>query len=627
MSFITIKIRGKASGEGPADAFARCLSRTEETDELMQAQGLDPTVVNRMVWPVFGASRFATCTLLMHSDDVDTLAAIAYNGDVSLGPKLYVDLLYGPLTFPQMVFGRAIPLVATDASKALFLVELHCRRWLWRQVRARGATAVDAIDRGHGYNIRSTSRGRYVSRTLNSGTPWTPKQIVERVLAGDASNGLPALQLSTDNYISTVVGTDTGYPLTDTSRPGVDFHSADSAPGLIDSALAKAGCVLAFVPSTTSGKTYDIAIHQVGSGEARGVSFLSTFGTELIAGGIETVVDTTLVSGWTTGAKRYAKANRDILRRDCPDKVRVYFPFSLADNAESGVFSSADSQSVLDGKVATVPTWDTATGRPFSTPPDNKSPKLFHIIDDYPLTTKRSGAATSGDIVSSSEMTSRAEQVGICYFARFECGAADAWFRGWIPPIAASVWTGGQVWTYELRDSSDPMPVVTHIEGSRDSDLFGYRAMSEPNPIRGVGGCTAFRGPDGRLCVIGNVVGHVPVVIRIKSVAATISVNRWRYSAVILQRDSAEADGWSEWATIDAFNTVENHNTATFAGPSYKLPLVTAPGMLPLPIGRDRDNNFTEQETVAFIVEDRTLSELPVAMFSIPNGIDGPCEE
>jgi len=624
MSFLTIKLRGKV---GSTETFVRCLSMTPEIADVMRSQGLDPSAVNRLVWPAFGASRYATCTLLMHTNDVETLATIPYDGDVSLGPKVYVDLIYGTQTFPQMVLGRTVPLLASEASKALFLVEIHCRRYLWRQVRARASTAVDAIDRGHGYNIRSVSRGRFVARTLNGGTPWTPKQIVERVLAGDAANGLPALQLSTDNYISSVVGSDTGYPIEDTSRPGVDFHAADSAPGLIDSALAKAGCVLAFVPSTTSGKTYDIAIHQIGSGEARGVTFLTTYGPELIAGGLETVVDTTLVSGWTTGAKQWAKANRDILRRDCPDKVRVYFPFSLADNAESGVFAASGDQSVLDGKIGTIPTWDTATGRPFATPPDANSPKLYHIIDDWPLVTKRSGSGTSGDIYDSTTMQNRAEQVGICYFARYECGAADMWLRGWVPITAANLWTGGQVWTYEVRDADDPMPVVTHIEGDRNSDLFGFRAMTEPNPIRGVGGCTAFRGPDGRLVVIGNVIGHVPVLIRIKSVAATISTNRWRYSAVILQRDSAAADGWSEWATIDAYNTIENHNSATFAGPSYKLPLVTAPGMLPLPIGRDRDNAFTEQETIAYIVEDRTLSENPVAKFSIPNGIDGPCEE
>lgn len=623
MSFVTIKLRGDVSG---TPTYARCLSMTPDVAEIMRTQGLDPASVNRLTWPAFGASRYATCTLLMHSDDVDTLTTMMTDGDVTGGPKIYVELMYGDQVFPQMVLGRTVPLLATDSNKALLLVEIHCRRFLWRQVRARACTAVDAIDRGHGYNVRSYSRGRYVERTLNSGTPWTPKQIVERVLTGAASDGLPALKLSTDNYISTVVGSDTGYPIEDTSRPGVDFHSADSAPGLIDSALAKAGCVLLFVPSTTGGKTYDIAIHQVGSGEARAVTFLGTYSTELVGGGIETVTDTTLVSGWTTGAKRYAKANRDIMRRDCPEEVRVYFPFSLTDNAEMGMYSGADHQSAIDGKVASIPSWDTSTGRPWSSPPDTKSPALYHIIDDYPMVTKRSGSSTSADVENALELSNRAEQVGICYYARFESGAADMWLRGHIPLTAANCWTGGQVWTFEVRDQSDEWPVVTHIEGDRNSDLFGYRPITEPNPIRGLGGCTAFRGPDGRLCVIGNVIGHIPVMLRISAVASEISTNRWLYTCKILQRDSGEADGWKEWATVDGKNTIENHNTSSFAGPGYKLPLTTAPGMGPLPIGRDRDGAFTEQETIGFIVEDRALSEDPIAEFSLPNAIDGPCE-
>lgn len=619
MTFLQIKLRGKASHTG-STAYASVRSVEPAIAAVMASQGIQADRINTIRWPAVGASRWSTATVLMHSDDLETLASIQYDGGVAAGPYLYVDLLYHTLTFPQMIVGRVTPILATDATKSLFLVELHDRRWQWRNWRPRGPRATDGIDSVMGYNMLSHARGRVIERTTNSGTLWTPKGIVERVLAGDPTNGIPALQLSTDVYLGEI-GTVSGIPLTDTSRPGYDFDTDDNAGAFIDRVMAKSGAVFVFVPSVTEGKTYDIALHDVGSGEGRAVDFLDDYGDHLCGGGLETVVDTSLVSGWTTGAKRNAYANRDLVRRDCPDKVRVYFPFALAAHDTPGLHDGESCEH--DMKFAARASWDSDSGRPSAwTVPDANAPDLYHIVDDWPMVTERSGESTSGDIYDALTLENRAEQVAICYYQRFSAGCCDMWLRGSIPLNSDTVWSGAQVWTFELRDAADEMPFVTHVEGDRNSPLFGWMP-NVSSPVRGLGGVTAFRGPDGSLRVVGNVVGHIPILIRLKSATPIDGAdNRWEYAAKILQRDGTD---WAEWADITAFNSVERNNTATFVGPSTKLPLAVGGTWAALPIGEDRDGGWHDVDYPAFLVEDRTLAEDPIAIFGDGNMIDGEC--
>jgi hypothetical protein len=611
MTFVAVRIVGASSS-------VACLSRNDEVDALLSAQGIDPSVVNTVRWPAYGATRWATATVMMHSTALDTAVGLCWNGGVAGHPTVFVGLSFGGLLFPQMTFGRTIPIVSTDASKAVFLVELHCRRWLWRNIRPRPPGGMSEVEVLRGYNVSRYSRDRTVARTLNGGSVWTPRQVVERVLLGEASQGFPPLQLSTDTYLG-VVGSSTGLPLEDSTIPGFDFDGVDSAPGLIDATLKKSGAALLFVPGAAVG-TCDIAIHPIATGEARCASYITSNGSELVAGGMETFTDSSLTSGWSSGAKRYAYANSGIVRKDCPQKIRVYFPYTLSDNADPATFPSG-GMSACDTKFATLPSWETNAGRPFTTSADPLSPERYAILDDYPLTTKRSAENLTTDLIDGTERANRAEQVSYCYYARFKAGACDAWFRGARPLTAAVAWTGGLWWEWQIRRPDDLLPYATHVYGFRNDDLFGFEPLEGENPIRGFGSVTAFRGPDGRFRVIGNLVGHVPAMIRIKG-STVVSTNVWSYSAKVLQRDGT---GWSEWADITARNAVERNNTAIFAGPSVKLPLTSAPDFLPLPIGTDRDGLHTDIDVPAFIVEDRTLANDPIAVFGLPNTVDGDC--
>lgn len=604
------------------------LTLVPEVADALAAQGIDPASVNSVVWPAYGASRWATARLLMSRaavDGVGGLKSLLDNGGVENGPEVFLKVHFGSRTFPQMVPGKIIP-VLVNAKTAIYVVELHCRRWLWRHVKAIPSATFEAVDASRGYNTVGLSRGRFRRHTLTGDAKWDFADIVERVLAGDPDNGYPALMLSTDTLLTSLGGS-----LLTTKTLLADTSADDTAPGLIDRVLARCGQVLYFAPNA-SEDAYDIRIEDITTGEARAASFLDSMNTELLAGGCEGFVEAE-VSG---DVASNAVGSVDGATRDCPRKVRVHFPYALTDQTDEALaegrtgsfpYSSSSHQSIADGKSMSVPSWDSDVGRPFTD--ESRMPERYHVRCEVPINTfDRQGTSTS-DLVEDTDDDGAtvAASVAQIYYGRFWAGACDLWLRDAVQLTSDVTWAGAQWWVWQLRQDGDGYAwPVTHIHGERDCELFGYTPSEGPEEVLGFGTVSAWRGSDNAIRVVGHVVGPIPVMLRIKSYSAIPAKDyQWSYSCVILQRDDSAVDGWSEGQTVTAYNTVERKNTTSYAGPGYALPLSAAPAMEPLPIGVDRNGAFTETDVPGHLVEDRSYTGGRKAYFALSNAIDGDC--
>jgi len=625
------------SGGGSAsinqdEVSVQCLSLVPEIADALSAQGIDPSKVNSVEWPAYGASRWATATLLMSRESVDGTAglkSILWDGGGG-GQNLYVTLKFGTQTLPQMVPGRIIPVVLSE-STSIYLVELHCRRWLWRNVRPVGAESTESMAIPMGYNLSGVSRGRMRVRSLNSGVPWTATEIVNRVLAGSPSNGYPKLTVANDTVMTPIAGLSIADDILVR-----DVSCDDSAPSLIDRVLAASGGMLAFTPTNGGASGYDIRIESIDVGEVSASGYLADYITEIIAGGVEAfVTDSALATVSNSGVVTNAVGYPDALICDCPKMVRVQFPFSISDNTDevigetdyagAGGPSATYKASVFEGRFGSKPIWDSNNGDPFGTSYNEYRPQLWHVSCNVPVTSFYRDNSGSDDVLHSIDYSEVADAVAAVFYARYIAGCCDIWMRDFRPISNTWVWPGAQWWTWQMRQDGGGFNYpVTHIYGSRSSDLFGYQAISGPEPVLGFGNVSAYRGGDNAIRVIGHQIGPVPCMIRIKSAVGTTTYE-WEYTAVLLQRDDAATGGWVEGQTVTALNTVERNNSASFAGPSVKIPLSAAPSFEPLAIGYDRDSVFHEVDVIALLVEDRKYAGGRVAYFSLDNTVDGPC--
>lgn len=598
-------------------------SVTPELAEELVDIGVAPSTLNRIDWPVAGATRWATARLLMHTDDLDELLSQMTDGGLS-GPDLFCTLQFGSVLFPQMVVGRARPLLVTEATKSMLLVEFHCRRWLWRRWRAMSSLGAENFDQAVGFNMTGVHRGRFARLSLHAATDalWSGKEIVEHVRSAAGTSPHDNIYWSsTDGWDDAAA---TSYYSSATAVN--DVSAEDTVPGIIDKVLARTGNVLLVTPKQT-GDGLDFQVRAVDD-QSSALAFYSARRNDLQAGGLDFIEDGATVP---TGGASYAYGAQDATLRDCPDLVRVYFPFSVADGMDNVLAecARADCDGADGGTDPTVAasrstgylTWDTDTGRPaFAT--SGGAPTYQHILDDFPMVTSADAAA--GDVVDTSLLSARAEQASTVFYSRFLAGCGDAFFRGWLAPLAASVWSGAQWWEIGFRRSAGDLVPFTRVWGERDCQLYGYQPMAMPLEVQGVGNAQAFRGPDGSLRVVAQQLGGIPVRIRIKAILGEVAANRWRYSAVLLRY--AGDDEWEETSvTFDAWNAVERRNTSTFAGPSKKLPLSVGGTFDVLPIGQDRDGDFHEVDVDAFIYENRNAVGGKTVEFSLSNDIDGSC--
>ena len=208
-------------------------------------------------------------------------------------------------------------------------------------------------------------------------------------------------------------------------------------------------------------------------------------------------------------------------------------------------------------------------------------------------------------------------------------------------PNNDQIWAGGS-WI-ELRLQMDGKGFAfptTRIYGSLDDPLLGPVTDDSQHEIESSGLVKTWRGEDGRLRVhVGQPFG-IPCLLRIVS-NEPWGDNVWRYTAKIALKSNqlqnphtfkgliakfeevpnTTLDGEPE---ITAFNLCEVNNSAGFAGPGYKLPLVQD-GFRVLPIGEDRDGVLHEVVVQAMLYKDTSLNE-QYAYFCLHNAIDGECD-
>lgn len=226
--------------------------------------------------------------------------------------------------------------------------------------------------------------------------------------------------------------------------------------------------------------------------------------------------------------------------------------------------------------------------------------------------------------------------------AKYECGICDLWLRSWIVP--QTPWPGAN-WI-ELRLQLDgkgfPFP-VTHLYGDINDPLLGPVLDEGQHEIEPSGMVQTWRGEDGRLRVHVGMPFGIPCLIRIVG-NESIGDNAWKYTAKIVFRSpefveyygglrkfeiqpSEDPDPDPE-PEIIAYNLCEASNTASFAGPGYKLPLVQD-GFNVLPIGEDRDGVLHDVVVQAMLYMDcsgYSLDEKIQAYFCMHNAIDGECD-
>ena len=242
-----------------------------------------------------------------------------------------------------------------------------------------------------------------------------------------------------------------------------------------------------------------------------------------------------------------------------------------------------------------------------------------------PLVTFSRDSSSDADLLNGTPLATVAGYVAEVFYARWLAGCCDIWFRDAIRPLSATVWAGGLWWELSVSaDKNGEEWPVTHVWGHRDDHLFGYQPFDGPEPVLGLGTCSAYMSGDGGVRVVGHQIGPVPVMLRIKS-SSSDGDNKWTYSAKILQRDDAESGGWVEGRTVTARNTVERNNSTTFGGPSWLLPVDVTGTWNLLPIGTDRDGTHHDVDVIGFLVEERDYADERLAYFSLTNLVDGGC--
>lgn len=633
-----IEIVVKSGGTG-ASLTIRTLNPFGKHEASIAAGGIDPHSLNRIAWPIVGMSRWSTARVLMYRDDVDTLAASLTDGAISGGTdRLYAQLTFGTTTFPQMVVGKVLPVVTSEAGKALCVVEMHDRRYLWRHYRVQPSTGLAADDFGCGFNLVGFHRGRLRRDSLNADAPWNPKEIVEFIR--DENGSQP--------YDFAYVAANDEWDDTDTSSYYVDndccwdINGDDSFAGAIDKVLAKCGHVMTVVPKLAAPAGLSFGVRAIDD-EHRANLFYAAKTDELLAGGLDFLsADETPPA---SGAAKWAYVNKDIVRRDCPLKVRVYFPLCVADGSDdvlkeigrdfdvTGISSTADRASLASNKSAMRTTWETDIGRPSFVGSSPFSPSIYHINSDFPLITKHN--LLGADLIDTTDTALRADQASSVFYARYKAGCGDGFFRDTIQPLKTQVWAGAQWWELSLvphptLGMGRPIP-LTRVWGDRHCGLFGYHPLSEPERVQGFGTVHAFRGPDGSIKVVGQQIGGIPVRLRFKSATPKIDPDtelalpfQFDYTATLMQYDGGGE--WVEGELVDVTNAMEHKNTSTFVAPSTKWPLDVPGTWQVLALGIDRDGVFHEFEADGRIYENRNAIGPKAIEVSIPLTIDGGCD-
>jgi hypothetical protein len=575
---------------------------------------------------------------------------------------------------PLMISQFGLP----NFGEAFYIATFKCDRWAGRGKRAfmKVFDPPLSTEPNENYYPRSWKQDEYVNGTnLDC---LTIKQIFDRFHSFGDPVWLPWLKkpnqeagysrpnywdMAPDGAASDVFDDSTvsNYRYEEMFPP-ISVGDLTQKPLLVvaDDVAVKAGVALAYKPnyataqevgSYLTGK-FVWSVIDINKGNERMVSFLNEYKNDIIAGSVYDIVDGTEdPNGFPTspaleGIASIARIPNLISQQVRPDRIVVDMRRTeLADGSPPNVF--ADSQFKSDFPLRQYHKY---LSNPFDrTVPSRKYEGFIVRVGEscgaYISADSWQGA-TRGEKqfykdVIYSNMPNDVYRVNERYGEKYLSGACDIWFRSWIMPNNDQIWAGGS-WI-ELRLQMDGKGFAfptTRIYGSLDDPLLGPVTDDSQHEIESSGLVKTWRGEDGRLRVhVGQSFG-IPCLLRIVSNEPE-GDNVWRYTAKIALKSTelpnphtfkgliakfeevpnTTLDGEPE---ITAFNLCEVNNSAGFAGPGYKLPLVQD-GFRVLPIGEDRDGVLHEVVVQAMLYKDTSDNE-QYAYFCLHNAIDGECD-
>lgn len=574
---------------------------------------------------------------------------------------------------PLMISQFGLP----NFGEAFYIVTFKCDRWAGRGKRAfmKVFEAPLSSEPNENYYPRSWKQNEYVNGTVLdqlsiqdifarfhnfSGTAYSSwlRRANSTVPHSNGYWDMAPAGASGDEFDDSTVE-DYTY---ERDLPPISVGDFTQKPLLVvaDDIAVKAGVALAYKPNYATeqevgsyivGK-YIWSIIEIGKGNDRMVSFLNEYRNDIIAGSIYDIAGvpdpgeppTSLA---LTGIASIARIPNLIAQPIRPYKlIADYRKSELPDGSPPNVFSDAEFKSDFSlgdyHKYLSNPFDRTVPSRKWNLGVNKRGESGGNYIsvdqwDGASRTEKQFNKDVFGPVGAPQDVV----DVGERFKTKYKSGACDIWFRSWIMPNNDQIWAGGS-WI-ELRLQMDGKGFAfptTRIYGSLDDPLLGPVTDDSQHEIESSGLVKTWRGEDGRLRVhVGQPFG-IPCLLRIVSNEPE-GDNVWRYTAKIALKSNqlqnphtfkgliakfeevqnTTLDGEPE---ITAFNLCEVNNSAGFAGPGYKLPLVQD-GFRVLPIGEDRDGVLHEVVVQAMLYKDTSDNE-QYAYFCLHNAIDGECD-
>ena len=665
--------------------FARLL--TEDLRKLFERQNIDCADINCMKWPLFGASRHATCKVLLTKTDLRNLVTLGNPGTWDYGSNTNSAILYQiwfyvpgtaedmtPTYFTRMSIADVQPLCVSAFGhpyhgEALYIVTFKCPRWALRSHRFVRPNGESWSDQG----VPDWDRSRLCGDVGYAGANLTPRTLFQEILTDNGN--LYGFDLNTSTYLmnfppdqfveDSTIASRSPYATSQALYSGSFTH--DPFLSIMDEVAFNCGAALACVPSSDvvlPGQYTWVAKDIRGNNMARALGFLQTHQHDVIAGAIHGTPTIADLSSYGDLVRKFLIPNEAtrmiggagarVMRRFNPEPNGTP-PAVFAATANTNSIAAPSGTGRFDtphlcpvNRMADMWDWFNTGTPPNANDPQHNRGFGTSWIDcdeggfrraDPSLSTNQRECAVD----ASSTATDLHGRINERYQYATGLGVCDIWFRGWIMPGYEDCWIGGN-WI-ELRLQTDGKGFgfpTTRIYGSFDDPMI-LPKLSEESPIKGLGLAQSWMGADGRPRVNVEWSFGIPCLIRITgNTRITAGVDAWRYTARIAHkfRDDASAPaaakehfgGIDSWVganeqdaagEIIAYNLAEVANTSTFSS-GYKKPLPQT-GFSVLPIGQDRDNTLRPVVVQAMLYRGGPNNPRTCAYFCLSNAVDGDC--
>jgi hypothetical protein len=508
MAFIEITITPPPDGETELDPVP-VLGMTSELREHLQAQGFDPPRFNCMKWPT-GASRHASCMVLMHADAFESLVATDLDGDI----RTPVVLTMGDLVFEDMYLLEPRPVLVSEASGVLYAVELVDRRYMWNRQPTEHA----------GFNITTDDKAVLYDATTNSGEPYTVEESLQIIIDEIDPDETDLIEIATGGDYTDLLAD------VDIVR---DFYTQGMPVGqVLDRLAANAGLIVIALREFDEGTKY--RIERIDEGAAKAAAILDTHSDDLIAGGLfSSTGDFPDVSGFTgAGAKAFGVIGD--LNNRVPNAIQVLFPISTVGGGAIGVNVKTETESGWNTDRFHVRS--TPSGRPAGIgtggEPDISITKQLYSVN-WAFADPDNGGVFNNPPAYTVNMSTMADRVAQKYYQRYNSGAGKMTMRGLLD---IESYSGASTIEWSLFYTGKSIVPITRIEGDWDDPIFGWNHDNSPlmpRDIMTTGIARAFPRGDGGLMI--NVPAYPTefdaVIVDDPSAPIVVNVNRrWRYN-------------------------------------------------------------------------------------------------